>query len=71
MFLKKRNKFYIDEKVFLVTVKGGNKRTGSGGVVTKSQNALTCATCFAIVGQNHLDAHTKTHTAIPVIIGDK
>jgi hypothetical protein len=71
MFLKKRNKFYIDEKVILVTVKGGNKRTGSGGIVTKSQNALTCATCFAIVGQNHLDAHTKTHSTTPVIAGGK
>jgi len=69
MFLKKRNKFYIDEKVLLVTVKGGNKRTGSGVVVTKRQNALTCATCFAIVGQNHLDAHTRTHSANPTIVG--
>lgn len=62
----RREKYYINEGVILVTAKGGNKRTGAGGIVSKSQNAMTCATCFALVPEHHLVAHTNTHFGKPI-----
>lgn len=66
----KKEKYYIDEEIRLLKTKGGNKRTGSGGLVVQSQKALTCRTCFAVVGANHLDNHTKQHTTKPTTNGN-
>lgn len=65
MIKRNRNKYYVDENIILVTAKGGNKRTGAGGVVSKSQNALVCLTCYALIAENYLVAHTNTHFNSP------
>ena len=69
MIKSRRKKYYIDEQIILVTAKGGNKRTGQGGIVSKSQNALVCATCFALIPEHYLVAHTNTHFQTPLTIG--
>jgi hypothetical protein len=71
MKLFRRAKYYIDDNIILVTAKGGNKRTGAGGVVNKSQNALVCVTCFALIPSNFLIQHTNTHFQTPKIGGNK
>lgn len=62
----RRSRYYIDEGIRLMKTIGGNKRTGSGGLVVQSQIALTCRTCYAVVGGNHLESHIATHTSKPV-----
>lgn len=59
-------RYYIDEEVLLMKAIGGHKKTKSGGVVVKSQRAMTCRTCFAVVGENHFDSHTSIHIQKPV-----
>ena len=65
----KFRKYYIDEGILLVRVRGGNKRTGAGGVVEKAQFGFTCGTCFAVIAENHLQAHLQFHTIKPVQLG--
>jgi hypothetical protein len=60
-------RYYIDEEVLLLKANGGNKKTKAGGVVVMSQRAMTCRTCFAVIGQNHFDNHTKTHFSRPLM----
>lgn len=59
-------RYYIDEEVLLMKAIGGDKKTKSGGVVVMSQRAMTCRTCFAVIGENHFDSHTNTHVQKPV-----
>jgi hypothetical protein len=70
MLGSKKDKYYIDEEIRLLKTQGGNKRTGHGGLVVQSQKALTCRTCFAVIGANHLDNHIKQHTIKPAVKGD-
>lgn len=70
MILSKVKKYFIDEEIRLMKTIGGNKRTGNGGLVVQSQKAMTCRTCFAVIGANHLDQHLKTHTLKPSIKGE-
>lgn len=71
MIKARRNRYYIDEEVLLMKVKGGNKRTGAGGLVTKAQKAATCRTCFALIAENHYEFHIKIHFRKPIDKGMK
>jgi hypothetical protein len=58
-------RYYIDEEVLLMKAIGGDKKTKKGGLVVMSQRAMTCRTCFAVIGENHFDSHTNTHIQKP------
>jgi hypothetical protein len=65
----KFRKYYVNEEILLVKVRGGNKRTGAGGVVEKAQFGFTCSTCFSLIAENHLQSHLQFHTSKPVQVG--